>query len=65
MIFDSCSSFVHSVRNLAKTLRITASRGEIKQGDPILLLQIFNVLTVNWTKFKKKLDSTPLLLDEV
>ena len=51
MIFDGCSSFVHSVRNLAKTLRITASRGEIKQGDPILLLQVFYVLTVNWTKF--------------
>ena len=51
MIFDGCSSFEHSVRNLEKTLRITGSRGEIKQGDPILLLQIFNVLTVNWTKF--------------
>ena len=51
MIFDGCLSFEHSVRNLAKTLRITGSRGEIKQGDSILLLQIFNVLTVNWTKF--------------
>ena len=34
-------------------LRITGSRGEIKHGEPILLLQNFNVLTVNWTKFKK------------
>ena len=65
MIFDGCSSFEHSVRNLEKTLRITGSRGEIKQGDPILLLQIFNVLTVNWTKFWKKLDSKPLLWDGV
>ena len=51
MIFDGCSSFEHSVRNLAKALRITGSQGEIKHGDPILLLQNFNVLTVNWTKF--------------
>ena len=49
IFLDGCSSFGHFGRNLQKN----------KRGDPIFLLQIFNLLymAVNWAKFEKHLDS--------
>ena len=61
MIFDGCSSFEHSVRNLAKTLRITGSRGEIKHGDRHPLTADLQCTHCQLDQVLKKLDRTPLL----
>ena len=46
---------------LGKTLRITVTQGENEGGDPIFLLQFFNVLDMAdiCAKFEKNLDFTP------